>query len=177
LKSDAGYDFTTDGGKTFPFRGKGFRIATLSDVLRAFPDRMFVINLQDYKKGGAGQIIKTIKDAHAGERALISSPEDGILRDLREAEPTWVFGTSRAQVTRLIMLSQLFLTASAPMRGDVFVLDPGISLDRLNDRAWAEVQRRKMKSVIAIDGAPKDLADLWRSRADAVVETPGAKHF
>lgn len=169
MASDAGFDFTPDGGRTYPFRGKGFHLVPLAEILKAFPDRLFVINLQDYKEGGAQQIIQTIKDAKAGERSLISSPEDGILRDLREAEPTWVFGTSRAQVTRLIMLSQLFLAASAPMRGDVFVLDPGIELHRLNDRAWAEVQRRKMKSVIAIEGAPKELADLWRSRADAVV--------
>ncbi len=177
MKSDAGYDFTPDGGKTFPFRGKGFKLATLTQVLTAFPDRFFVINLQDYKEGGAGSIIKAIKDAKAGERALISSPEDGILRDLRDLEPTWLFGTSRAQVTRLIMLSQFFLAASAPMRGDVFVLDPAIALSRLNDRVWAEVQRRKMASVISIDGASKELAELWKTRADAVVETPGAKHF
>jgi glycerophosphoryl diester phosphodiesterase len=171
MKADAGYEFTPDGGKTFPFRGKGFRFATLTEVLKAFPERMFVINFQDYKAGGMTQIIQLIKDAKAGERSLISSPEDGILRDLREAEPTWVFGTSRAQVTRLLMLSQLFLAGSAPIRGDVFVLDPEIPLHRLNDGAWAEVQRRKMKSVIAIDGAPKELGDLWRKRADAIVES------
>jgi hypothetical protein len=28
-----------------------------------------------------------------------------------------------------------------------------------------------MKSVIAIDGAPKELGDLWRKRADAIVES------
>jgi glycerophosphoryl diester phosphodiesterase len=162
---------SVDAGAGTPLAGKGFRLATLAQVLTAFPDRMFVINLQDYKEGGADQIIKVIKDAHAGERALISSPEDGILRDLREAEPTWLFGTSRAQVTRLIMLSQLFLAASAPMRGDVFVLDPSIPLHRLNDRVWAEVERRRMRSVIAIDGADSSLATQWKSRADAVVSS------
>jgi glycerophosphoryl diester phosphodiesterase len=170
-KSDAGFDFSRDAGKTFPFRGQGFHIEKLETILKAFPNRMFVINLQEYEEGGKERIIKVIDDAKAGERALISSPEDGILRDLREAEPTWLFGTSRAQVTRLIMLSQLFLSASAPMRGDVFVWDPLIPLHRINERVWAEVERRKMKSVIAID---EDSGKEWTKRADAVVTSDPA---
>ena len=158
-----------DAGIGTTFAGKGFHLATLSQILTAFPDRMFVINFQDYKEGSKAQIVKTIKDAHAGERSLISSPEDGILRDLREAEPTWLFGTSKAQVTRLVMLSQLLLASSAPMRGDVFVVDPSIALTKLNDRVWAEVVRRNMRSVIAIDASPD--AQVWRGRADAVLET------
>lgn len=169
--ADAGFNFSKDGGKTFPFRGKGFHVETLEKILTEFPDRKFVINLQDYQEGGKEQIIKAIEGAHASDRALISSPEDGILRDLREAEPTWLFGTSRAQVTRLIMLSQLFLASSAPMRGDVFVWDPLIPLHKMNEKVWAEVARRKMKSVVAID---EDTSKEWSVRADAVVTSDPA---
>src|SRR5262245_46925820 len=35
---DAGYRFTADGGRTFPFRNQGVRIPTLDEVLSAFPD-------------------------------------------------------------------------------------------------------------------------------------------
>ncbi len=170
-KSDAGFSFSRDGGKTFPFRGQGFHIETLEKILNTFPDRKFVINLQDYEEGGKEQIIKVIESAKASERALISSPEDGILRDLREAEPTWLFGTSRAQVTRLIMLSQLFLASSAPMRGDVFVWDPLIPLHKMNERVWAEVVRRKMKTVMAVD---EDQTKRWATRTDAVVTSDPA---
>ena len=34
---DAGYRFSPDGGRTFPFRGAGVRIPTLAEVLEAFP--------------------------------------------------------------------------------------------------------------------------------------------
>jgi glycerophosphoryl diester phosphodiesterase len=170
-KSDAGFNISKDGTQ-FPFRGKGFHIAKLVDVLNAFPDRKFVINLQDYEDGGKEQIIKTIIAAKAGERSLIASPEDGILRDLRDAEPTWLFGTSRAQVTRLIMLSQLHLASSAPMRGDVFVLDPTLPLHKFNESSWAEVERRHMSSVIAID---EDVTGEWRPKADAIVTSDPAK--
>lgn len=172
-KIDAAYKFSLDGGRTFPFRGQGFHVETLKTILTAFPDRFFVVNLQDYQEGDKERIVQVIQHANAEQRVLIASPEDGILRDLREAQPTWVFGTSRAQVTRLIMLSQLFLAPSAPMRGDVFVWDPTLPLSRLNERMWTEVQRRKMKTVIAVDDSALGLE--WAKRADAIVTSTPEK--
>ncbi|MCR4268165.1 glycerophosphodiester phosphodiesterase family protein [Nitratireductor sp. ZSWI3] len=48
LKSlDVGYGYTADGGKTFPFRGKGTgMIPSLDEVLFALPDRRFLINIK-----------------------------------------------------------------------------------------------------------------------------------
>lgn len=44
---DAGFGYTADNGKTFPFRGKGVGlIPSLADVLGAFPDRRFLINVK-----------------------------------------------------------------------------------------------------------------------------------
>ena len=39
---DIGYGYTADGGKTFPFRGKGVGLMpSLDEVLATFPDRGF----------------------------------------------------------------------------------------------------------------------------------------
>lgn len=48
LKSlDIGYGYTTDGGRTFPFRGKGVGLMpSLDDVLAAFPGKRFLINIK-----------------------------------------------------------------------------------------------------------------------------------
>jgi glycerophosphoryl diester phosphodiesterase len=44
---DVGYGYTTDGGKTFPFRGKGIGLMpSLDEVLARFPDRRFHINVK-----------------------------------------------------------------------------------------------------------------------------------
>ncbi len=46
-KLDVGYGYTADGGKTFPFRGKGAgMIPTLDQVLDAFPDHQLLIHLK-----------------------------------------------------------------------------------------------------------------------------------
>jgi glycerophosphoryl diester phosphodiesterase len=44
---DIGYGYTADGGKTFPFRGKGVGLMpSLDEVLAAFPDKRFLINVK-----------------------------------------------------------------------------------------------------------------------------------
>jgi len=44
---DIGYGYTADGGATYPFRGKGIGLMpSLDEVLQAFPDRRFLINVK-----------------------------------------------------------------------------------------------------------------------------------
>jgi glycerophosphoryl diester phosphodiesterase len=94
------------------------------------------------------KISQSVTDSKASQRILIQSPENGFLKDLRTAQPQWIFGTSQAQVTRLIMLSAIGLQAAAPLKSDVFVMETRISdltLDRLTKSMIEEIHRRKMK--------------------------------
>jgi glycerophosphoryl diester phosphodiesterase len=53
-KLDVGYGYTADGGKTYPFRGKGVGLMpTLQEVLDYFPNRSFLIHIKsnDPKEG------------------------------------------------------------------------------------------------------------------------------
>ncbi|WP_072373640.1 glycerophosphodiester phosphodiesterase family protein [Hyphomicrobium sp. NDB2Meth4] len=44
---DIGYGYTADGGKTFPFRGKGIgAMPSLDEVLAAFPDKRFLVHIK-----------------------------------------------------------------------------------------------------------------------------------
>lgn len=44
---DVGYGYTADGGKTYPFRGKAKgMMPSLAQVLRAFPEHRFLINIK-----------------------------------------------------------------------------------------------------------------------------------
>jgi glycerophosphoryl diester phosphodiesterase len=46
-KLDIGYGYSADGGKTFPFRGKGVgKMPSLDEVLAAFPDEGLLINVK-----------------------------------------------------------------------------------------------------------------------------------
>jgi glycerophosphoryl diester phosphodiesterase len=68
---DAGSRFTPDGGKTFPFRGRGVRIPTLREVLAAFPDARVNVEL---KTGDAAEgAWDAIHEAGAVHRVLAAA--------------------------------------------------------------------------------------------------------
>lgn len=43
---DAGHRFTVDGGRTFPYRGKGARIPTIDEVFAALPAMRFTVEVK-----------------------------------------------------------------------------------------------------------------------------------
>ncbi|GEM_PF-5308704 len=59
---DIGYGYTADGGKTFPFRGKGINLMpTLDEVLNHFPDRSFLIHIKSDDENEGIQLATHLK--------------------------------------------------------------------------------------------------------------------
>ncbi|WP_419162812.1 glycerophosphodiester phosphodiesterase [Candidatus Palauibacter sp.] len=70
---DAGYRFTTDNGKTFPFRGKGVRIPTLEEVLEALGSLPVVAEI---KSAAAGQALGAwLQKSRDRERIIVGGFE------------------------------------------------------------------------------------------------------
>ena len=83
---DAGYDFTPDNGQTFPYRGKGLRIATLDEVLTALPNARWLI---EPKTEGAAvaEVAKIVKAHGAEERVLIASFKPAVVEEAKTLMP------------------------------------------------------------------------------------------
>lgn len=83
---DAGYDFTPDGGASFPYRGKGLTIATLEEYLTAFPNSPILIELKD-QPGIVPALIEVITRHHAEDRVLIASFQPATMDQIKQALP------------------------------------------------------------------------------------------
>ena len=75
---DAGARFTEDGGKTFPYRGKGHRVPSFDEVLEAFPSIPTLIEIKTVDAALA--VRRSIEAHHAEERTLVDSMEGGAMR-------------------------------------------------------------------------------------------------
>lgn len=75
---DAGYGYTFDGGKTYPFRGKGYRIDNLETVLNKYPHKKFWLNLKN-NNDAAFAALHELLTVHYANRlssiVLITSPK------------------------------------------------------------------------------------------------------
>jgi glycerophosphoryl diester phosphodiesterase len=56
---DVGYGYTFDGGRTYPFRGRGVGLMpSLDEVFQTFPDRSFLIDVKDNEP----EVIRLLSD-------------------------------------------------------------------------------------------------------------------
>jgi glycerophosphoryl diester phosphodiesterase len=93
---DAGYRFTPDR-RGFPYRGRGVRIPTLSQVLRGFPEMPVLLEL---KEVAAQEAVKEVLlEEKAVERCVLASEHDVALELFRE--PPFATAASGAEIGAL----------------------------------------------------------------------------
>ncbi|MEO5773106.1 MAG: glycerophosphodiester phosphodiesterase family protein [Sphingomicrobium sp.] len=96
---DLGYRYTADGGKTFPFRGKGVgMMKTLDEVLRHFPGKPVLINIKSADPWESEQLVAYLK-RHG-------QPIDGRLR-------VWAAGKGYDRLRELAPQARVISRASA----------------------------------------------------------------
>lgn len=86
-KLDAAANFSADGGKTYPFRGKGFTIPTLREVFDVLPNSIF--NVEPKRQGSemAEPLCALIREKNMADKVIIASFTQAILDDARAACP------------------------------------------------------------------------------------------
>jgi glycerophosphoryl diester phosphodiesterase len=98
---DIGYGYTADGGRTFPFRGKGVGpMPTLEEVLRALPGRRLLINFKSKDPNEADAVAAAFgraKVAIDGRYAFYGPGADKVLARMRALAPkAWVWDRAEA---------------------------------------------------------------------------------
>jgi len=153
-KIDAGYQFQNQESQ-FIFRGKGLHILSLKELLHAFPEQRFILNLADDSTGFEQQLVNTLdynnNQENRTSRFIITSERDKILKEVKKLAPMLLYGASAPQLTQLMILSNIFLESAAPLESDLLIVE-NISIkfqhsERifLNDKMIAEAHRRSMK--------------------------------
>lgn len=96
-EADAGARFSPDGGRTFPYRGRGIRVPTFAEVVDAFPDTPLVIEIKTPAAQEAAR--RVLAERGAAGRCVVSAASPASLTAFRE--PPWLVGASAPEVARL----------------------------------------------------------------------------
>jgi len=86
-KLDAGYTWTGDGGKSFPYRGQGITIPTLEEVFRAFPEARINIDIKPKEPRVVHQFCEMLQDLHKLDQVIVGSFHDDQLSLFRRLCP------------------------------------------------------------------------------------------
>jgi glycerophosphoryl diester phosphodiesterase len=107
---DAAYDWSNDGGQTFPYRGQGIQVTTLADVFEKFPQMRYAIEI---KKSGIPleqPLCDLIRRYDMQDKVLIASFHDAVMQNFRVTCPEVATSASRGEVTKFVILGKVFLS-------------------------------------------------------------------
>jgi glycerophosphoryl diester phosphodiesterase len=87
IRLDAGYRFTPDGGKTFPYRGKGVTVPTLHEVAERFPNIPFNIEVKQDEPRIERAVFELLEKLDHAEITLLASEKDFLVDRIRLMDP------------------------------------------------------------------------------------------
>jgi glycerophosphoryl diester phosphodiesterase len=108
---DAGANFTADGGRTFPWRGRGVTVSTFDAVVESLPRALpFIIEL---KTPAATEPVRTAIARHGiAGRVIVAGFDPATTRPLRGAG--FALGASTPDVARLVLPALLRRRVAPP---------------------------------------------------------------
>ena len=109
--ADAGYMLSFDGGATFPFRGRSIKVPRLAEVLGAFGQVNYLIEIKQTEPSLVSQLLATVDASGLRRRVLIASEFDPPISAVRSLAPQIPTNFSYTEVAE-------FLQAMAGHRPD-----------------------------------------------------------
>ena len=175
-KLDAGYRWTADGGRSYPFRGKGIRVPTLAEVFARFPGARMNLEIKPAEAAFAQSLCGAIRRAGRTHQVLVASMSEDALGAFRDACPEAATSMGPGEVrafflAHLARLSALISPRAAALQipyrvGDTVVPSaPLVAAARgrnLRLHAWTVNDEDVLRRLIAIgvDGIITDRPDV-----------------
>jgi glycerophosphoryl diester phosphodiesterase len=85
-KLDAGYRFSLDRGKTFPWRAKGITVPTLREVAERFPDVPFNIEIKEAATPNEQTAFDVLRNLGHAEITLLAAEKDFMIERIRAVD-------------------------------------------------------------------------------------------
>ena len=180
---DAGYRFTPDQGRTFPFRGQGVRIPTLREVLERFPHVRLNVDVKRAGEGTESSFADELRAVGALERVCCGAEDDLLAGRLYEALPESCHFYPREALAAFVVAVKSGESAPVDPRFSVLDMPLYFGGERLVDAALLDAARASDRwlNVWTVDdplemtrlvregvgGIMTDRPDLLRSVLDA----------
>ena len=141
---DAGYNFSLDGGETFPYRGQGLQVPTLEELFQAFPDHRFGIEIKQADPLPTAQsFCALIRRYGMQDRVLVSSFRQENMDAFRRECPEVATSATEGEVRVFYILFRLGLVDTlSPRYHSLQVPESSGGIHLLSPRFVAAARRR-----------------------------------
>lgn len=140
---DAGYRFSPDGGRTFPWRGQGVFVPTLDQVLREFPDAVFLIEIKYSDPAVVRSVLDVVNGADARGRVMMASFHSEVVQRVRELAPDVPTSLGQDEALWYVIMQRLGLAAFLEPVSDTLQLPEWQGPLRVANPGLARLARRQ----------------------------------
>ena len=167
---DAGYKWTADGGRTFPFRDKGVTVPTLEEVFTALPNIRINIDMKQINPSVAAQLCEMIHSFHMVEKVMVASFTSRALRSFRQICPGVATSAGRREVTLFFLMNLiLFGAAYAPACHALQIPEYSSGLHVLTKRFLQTAHSHKLKVHVWTVNQMEDMKRLLQMGVDGII--------
>lgn len=111
-KLDAGYRWSANKANTFPLRGQGIKIPSLTEVFQEFPQMRINIEIKDPKAAIITSICQTIQDHDMSPKVMIASFNAGALKKFRSICPAVATSAGASEAILFYALQKMRLESA-----------------------------------------------------------------
>ena len=108
---DAGYNWSPDGGQTFPFRGSGITVPTLEELFTVLPNVRMNIDIKQEKPSLVESLCKTIRTFDMVDKVMVASFSSRVLKAFRRRCPEVTTSAGTGEVAMFFVMNLVFLGA------------------------------------------------------------------
>jgi glycerophosphoryl diester phosphodiesterase len=144
---DAGYWWSPDGSRTFPFRGQGITIPTLEEVLSAFPHLWINVDIKQKKPPIVNDFAAMIRRFHLEDHICAGSFDTATVHAFRRACPETATAASVREVIRFIVLKRFFLERLYCGKSRLLQIPEHYGRRRILDRGLVRAAHRRGVAV------------------------------
>ena len=172
---DAGFRWTADQGRSFPFRGRGITVPTLSEVLAAFAETPLITEIKEKRPEVSQSVCDMLRRHGRITRVLVASVHAGVLERFRQvcpgvatsagpSEALWFYLLSRAGLAFLYSPAMQALQVPVAFRGLTVVSRRFVAAAHarnLTVAVWTVSAEGTMRRLIeaGVDGIMTDYPD------------------
>lgn len=111
-KLDAGFLFSPDGGRSFPFRGRGVTVPTLEEIFAALPEMTFNIEPKQVEPSIIKPLCRLIRERKMIDKTIVGSFRQTALDEFRRECPEVATSASPSEVSQFLLMSKTGIGAS-----------------------------------------------------------------
>lgn len=167
---DAGYRWSPDDGRSFPYRGRGLRVPALEEVFEHLPNARMNLEMKQFAPASARALCELVRRHGMSSRVLVASVGDDAMGAFRGACPEVATSMTASEARLFVAFSRIYsppaLALQIPDRVGERVLataDLAAAARRrqLRLHVWTVNDEQRMRELvdIGVDGIITDYPD------------------